>query len=193
MSQVPSTVYRPELITGPAAEPVTLSEAKKHQEIGAGTTHDVQLAALIEAARQQWERDTERYLIQRTMRWTLGALREVQFPHRPVSAISSIAYYDGNNTQQTLSTSLYQLDAPNNSLRRSYRAVWPATLGRWDAVQINYTLGSYADSTEVDAISKQAMLLWIGYHFEQRGDNDRPNDMRAYESLVLRHKRSSYP
>jgi len=38
------------------------------------------------------------------------------------------------------------------------------------------------------------MLLLIAYyHYGNRGDNDRPNDLRAYEALCRRYQRSSYP
>lgn len=191
---IPTTVRRPELSSDVLIEPITLAEAKQHLSIANGdTAHDTYVSSLIAAARQQWEQDTQAYLMQRTMVWKLPGLRELQFPHRPVTSIDSITYYDGANSQQTLATSLYDLDTANNAIRRTYLAVWPVTLGRWDAVQITYTLGRYTLVSEVDAISKQAMLLLIGYWFEQRGDMDRPNDMAAYERLVQRHMRSSYP
>ena len=76
----------------------------------------------------------------------------------------------------------------------AYNQDWPLTLDRWDAVEVNYTLGSVADSTQVSAVAKQAMLLLVGYYFDaNRGDHDRPNDQKAYERLVHKYMRSSYP
>lgn len=179
----------------PATEPVTIHEAKKQVELAASdTAHDDALFLAMTAARQQWERDTQEYFISRSMTLTLDALSEFRFPHRPVSAITSITYYDLDNVQQTLASSVYQLDAARSQLRLAYSQEWPATLDRWDAVAVNYTLGKYADSTQVPAVAKQAILLLVGYYFDSnRGDNDRPNDQKAYERLVAKYMRSSYP
>lgn len=148
----------------------------------------------MQAAREQWEKDTSEFYIRRTMRLTLDCLDEFRFPHRPIYSISSITYYDTDNAQQTLATSVYELDANDGYVRLKYEQEWPDTAVRWDAVQVNYTLGEHEDSTSVPAVAKQAMLLLVGYYFDaNRGDNDRPNDQRAYERLVAKYMRSSYP
>lgn len=175
-------------------EPLTIYEAKKQVEVASDDNyHDADLLKNIEAARHQWERDTSTYYIQRTMRLTLPSLYEFMFSERPVTAITSITYYDQGNTQQTLAATEYQLDTAENSLRLAYGKTWPSTTKRWDAVQVNYTLGGHVDSTTVPSIAKSAMLLLVGYYFEQRGDSDRFSDLRAYESLVKKNMRSTYP
>ena len=56
LTSIPTAVE----VTGPVAEPVTLSEAKKHLELSLDESqHDSHLAALIQAARQKWEHDTQ--------------------------------------------------------------------------------------------------------------------------------------
>ena len=60
-------------------------------------TADSELALAITAARQQWERDTQEHYITRSMRLTLDELDEFRFPHRPVTAIASVKYYDLDN------------------------------------------------------------------------------------------------
>ena len=95
LSSIPTTAE----VTGPAAEPVSLTEAKKHLEIASSDrTHDTQISALIEACRRKWENDTQQFLISRTMRVKLPYLCELQFPHRPVASVTSIQYYDSANT-----------------------------------------------------------------------------------------------
>lgn len=189
------TTARAVEVTPPAAEPLSLAEVRAHVELAAtDSNHDVELERAIEDAREQWERDTSQYLIQRSMRLTVDRLEEMQFPHRPVSAIASVKYYDQSNTQQTLAASVYQLDAANNRLRLAYDQDWPVTLDRWDAVEINYTLGSHASGATVPAIAKRAMLLLVGYYFRaNKGDDDRAYDLQAYERLVAKHMRSTYP
>ena len=55
-----SNVPKPRITVGPTLEPVTLKEAKKQCEISTtDTTHDQQLAMLIEQARQLVNNDPE--------------------------------------------------------------------------------------------------------------------------------------
>ena len=97
-----TTVPIPVVVTEPATEPITITEAKKQVEISTSdSVHDAQLRNWMEAARQQWEDDTSTLLITRTMRLTMPMLGAFQFPHRPVQSISSLKYYDITNTQQT--------------------------------------------------------------------------------------------
>lgn len=192
LSSIPTTAET----IAPAAEPVSLTEAKKHLEIaGSDTAHDTQIANLIEAARRKWEHDTQQFLIQRTMRVKLPYLCELQFPHRPVSSVTSIQYYDSGNSSQTLASSVYDLDSDRSQIRLAYLQTFPATSVRWDAATITYVLGDHSDSTTVPEISKSAMKLLIGFYFENR-DMLAPENMQStkpYEALVMNFMRSSYP
>lgn len=187
--------FEAELVTGPTAEPLTLAEAKKQLEISAtDTSHDAQLQAAIAEARQQWEYDTDSVTCFQTWKVQVSGLPDrIALPKRPISSITHIKYYDGNNTLQTLSTSLYQLHI--NEIRYAYQATLPATASRWDAWQITYRCGYSQDGTLVPAIAKRAMLMLIGYYFENRDMlvNDVIYNRSAYESLVTRFMRSNYP
>lgn len=187
--------YRRSIVTQPSSEPVTLAEAKAHVELAASNTdHDATLNRNIEAARQQWERDTSQALIERQMQLVMANISDgFRFPERPVVSIDSIRYYPGD-TIETLDAAVYQLDSVNSVLHLGYNQVWPSWAERWDAWEINYTAGEHTGASTVPAIDKQAILLYVGYLFRgNRGDDDRPNDLRAYEALVLRHMRSNYP
>jgi uncharacterized phiE125 gp8 family phage protein len=119
--------------------------------------------------------------------------REIVLPGKPIQSVTHVKYYDDLNTLQTLSTSLYSVDLAERTIRLNWNITWPTTYIRWDAVQVTFVAGNTALSA-VPAIAKQAMLLLITYyHFGNRGDNDRPNDMRSYEALVRRYMRSTYP
>lgn len=190
-----SKVPRPQITVGPTVEPITLAEAKKQCEIAASDSfHDAQLAGFIEAARQQWESDTGEHYIQQTWEIKLPYLCEFSFPHRPVSSITSIQYFDSGNTTQTLATSVYELDVARSALRLKYLQYWPTTSDRWDASTVTYVLGNHSSSSTVPAIAKSAMLLLVGYYWlKNRGDYDSLNDLRSYELLVAKNMRSSYP
>ena len=184
-------VQKPVLISDAASEPVSLTEAKKHLELGGGSEHDDQLGLLIEAARNQWEHDTSTVMVSQAWRQYLDKFQEFRFFNEPVSAITSVAYYDETNSVQTLSTSVYDLDVSRNAIVVRDNVLWPGTYARWDAVTINYTVGL----ASVPAIAKQAMLLLIGHYFENRDMlmTDAITSMRAYENLVRRYTRSTYP
>lgn len=187
-------ILTPEIVTRPASEPLTLTEAKKHLEIAASdTSHDEHISNLITQAREQWERDTDTSCCYTTWRVKFQEyFSHLRLPKRPISSITSIQYYDGNNTLQTLSTSIYQLDTSRGLVRLAYQQVLPATSARWDAWTITYVSGYSADGLHVPAVAKSAMKLLIGHLFENR-DMMTPSNMDAYESLVMRYMRTDYP
>lgn len=187
---------RPTVVTGPTAEPVTLAEAKRQLFLAESDTQsDAELVSRIQAAREQWEHDTDSYLLTQTLSVTaeMFAGRDIVLPGKPLQSVTHVKYYDDANTLQTLSTSLYSVDLQERAVRLNWNITWPTTYIRWDAVQVEFVVGRSA-AHEVPAIAKQAILLLMTYyHFGNRGDNDRPNDMRAYEALVRRYMRSTYP
>lgn len=194
MSEIKTT--RPELVTAPTSQPVTLAQARTQVFLASDDgTHDTELSDLIDVAVEQWESDTDSILMQRTLRVYLEVFDddEIYLPSRPVISISSVKYYDDLNTLQTLASTAYDLDASSRAVRLKFNQVWPSTSTRWDAGQVNYIAG-YASAGAVPAIAKRAILLLVGYYFAaNRGDNDRPNDMRAYERLKQHYLRASYP
>ena len=190
-------VSRATLVTGPASEPLTLLEAKKQCELNpSDTAHDDHLTLLIQAAREQWEHDTDSASITQTWRVTIEGFTddEIYLPKRPLQSITSITYYDSANAQQTLSTDYYSLDAASGAVRLKYDQVWPGTASRWDAATITYVAG-YTSASTVPAIQKAAMRLLVGKYFENRDllVNDGMYTDRAYEALVHKFMRSSYP
>jgi uncharacterized phiE125 gp8 family phage protein len=191
------TISRPTLVTAPTAEPVTLAQARKQIEVASSdTNHDEQLDLLIQAAREQWEADTDSACLTQTWRVTFESIcdDEIYLPKRPVASITSVKYYDPSNVQQTLATTVYGLDAASRAVRLKYLQSWPATVDRWDCWEITYVCG-YASAALVPAIAKQAILLLVGKYFEQRDmlSNDLIFKDAAYESLVHKFMRSSYP
>lgn len=190
------TVSRATLVTGPVSEPVTLTQAKKQLEIPASdTAHDDHITLLIQAAREQWEHDTDSAVIEQT--WLVNAEcfydDELYLPKRPIQSITSVKYYDSTNTQQTLSSSVYQLDAANRAVRLAYLQNWPLTVERFDSIEIKYVCG-YDDATAVPAVAKQAILLLIGHYFENRDMiGNAMSEVVAYENLVKRFMRPTYP
>lgn len=189
---------RASLVTGPTSEPVTLTQAKKQLEIAPSETdHDDHIDLLIQAAREQWEHDTDSACLTQTWRVNLESVDsdEIYLPKRPVASITSVKYYDTSNVQQTLSTSVYGLDAANRAIRLKHLQDWPTTvLDRWDTWEITYVCG-YASAALVPAVAKQAMLLLVAHNFENRDMimSESLQTLPVYEALVRRYMRSSYP
>jgi uncharacterized phiE125 gp8 family phage protein len=187
---------RPTVVTGPTIEPVSLSEAKRQLFLAeSDTSQDAELVSRIQAAREQWEHDTDSAMLTQTLSVTAErfAGREIVLPSRPIQSVTHVKYYDDSNVLQTLSSSLYSLDANERTVRLAWNATWPTTYIRWDSVIVTYVAGN-SDTSAIPAIAKQAMLLLIAYYqYGNRGENDRPNDLKTYEALVTRFTRSTYP
>jgi uncharacterized phiE125 gp8 family phage protein len=157
------------LITGPATEPLTLAEAKLYLRVDS-TSEDDLITALIKAARLQVENKTYRMLITQTWDLILDKtdLNEslIQIYKQPVTAISSIKYYDSNNTEQTLSATNYQTEVSSNPAKVQI-ITFPQIYDRLGAVTIRFVAG-YANAGAVPQDIKQAMYFLIGHMYENR-------------------------
>ncbi len=112
-------------VTQPAAEPLTLTDAKEHlREYLDGSVHDDVIAAFISAAREHAE-------IYCGRSWALAtfAMRLDEFPcgaielPPDVTAITSISYTTSSGDTATVASNTYTLDA---ELREVYAANgWP--------------------------------------------------------------------
>ena len=180
-------------LSEPATEPLSLSEAKKHLTIAdAYATHDTHVNSLIVAARELWEHDTQSVTVQRTITENLSdwPTSDWRFYYRPVTAVSSVTYYDAGNDSQTLASSVYSLDAPNRRLVLAVDQEWPSIETRWDAIAIAYTAGPAI----IPEIAKQAMKLQLSMMFgDDMAAKEYGNWQSAYHNLVARYQRSSYP
>lgn len=182
------------IVTPPATEPLTVAEAKAQLNIAASDdSHDVELASKIAAARQEWERDTSKALITRTIEHRLPMwLDVIRLTVHPVIAISSIIYVDNNGDEQTLDAANYYLDIDEVRFKTNFNK--PALEDRSEAVRITYTAGYGAASTDVPEIDKLAIKLSVANRFEDLDMiNGGAGERKAYENLVRKHMRSSYP
>lgn len=192
------SLYRkstPTVVTAATLQPLTLTEVKKHLEIDDDDSeHNTQLESMIDEACEQWESDTDSICMQRTLRITTNEFYDdFKLPQRPITSITSLKYYDLNNVQQTLATTVYGFDVANRSIRLKTNQSIPTFTPRWDAFEITYVAG-HATAASIPALWKRAMLLLIAYYFDSnRGDNDRLYDMKNYERLVLKCMRNTYP
>jgi uncharacterized phiE125 gp8 family phage protein len=163
--------YGLKLVTAPAAEPVSLTEAKAHCRVDT-SDDDTLIGSLITASREYVERILQRRLINSTWDFTLNRFESdyIRLPYAPLSSVTSVSYVDSDGTTQTLSTSVYDTDLTREpgGIFLKYAQVWPTPRDIQNAVTVRYVAGYGAAGTSVPNAIKQAMLLLIGNWYENR-------------------------
>jgi uncharacterized phiE125 gp8 family phage protein len=195
MSENPT--LQPMESAAPAWEPVTLAEAKAALEIASSTTdHDALLERLIEEARETVEHDTgivgcTRTFVEKFDNWPDCW---IELRRRPVTSVTSITYVDTAGTTQTWTATEYVLDTyrVTPAIRLAYSKTWPTLRGDESGIIVTYVAG-YATRATVPQSFRQACLLRVASMFDDRtGRGERP-DLDAYDRLIQRLMRSSYP
>lgn len=156
------------LITAPAAEPVTLQEAKDSLRVD-GIDEDVRITRHIINARRQAEAYTERQLVTATWELVLDAFPPViRLPRPPLQSVESITYIDDAGVVQTLDPGVYKVLAGEPArIVPAYNQAWPSVLPEPDAVVIRFVAG-YGDPAAVPEDIKDWMLIQIGTLYEHR-------------------------
>lgn len=188
----------------PAAEPVTLAEAKLHLRVDTGdTSQDAVINALITGARQWAEEHTRRSFVRRTYTLKLDNwLPCIKLPRGKVSSVSSITYIDTGGTSQTLGTDQYQVDSDSEPARivPAYGVVYPTIKsGQINGITITYLAGYAPDDSASptdhagnvpDAI-KSALKLWVEAHYDRDpGSMDRL--LMAVKALLIPYEIRDY-
>lgn len=183
---------------GASEEPVTLAEAKDHLELTASdTTHETKLTRFIKAARAKVEDDTNVAMLPQTFQLSLdqfpGQDEDIYLPIRPLVSVSSITYYDSDNAQQTLATSVYAVDIGRRIIHLKYDQEWPESAQVKNAVSVTFNAG-YNSTDALPPIFKQLVLVQVALMFEDRGDIMKVSHWEtAYERLLPPVKRATYP
>ena len=161
-------MYSIKALAEPSELAVTLVTAKLHLRVD-HTTDDTLITTLITVAKKMVEHYTNRVLISTTYNMYLPALySQIAIPKAPVTALSSIKYYDSTNTQQTLSSSYYDVDlnAEFPIIKTAYNYTYPNTYDRAQAVDVQFIAG-WTQATIPQPLA-QAILLIIGHLYENR-------------------------
>lgn len=151
---------------------ISLAEAKEQLVISHGDD-DSFLLGLVASASRAVEEMTGRALMTQTWRQELhgaAARDDVLLRRTPVQSITSIAYYDRENTLQTAPADDFRLygDADRSFIRPEVGQSWPALYARLDALRITYVAG-YGDSpSDVPAELRTAALMLVAHWYERR-------------------------
>lgn len=158
------------LTTVPAAEPVTLAEAKLHCKVD-DAADDALITSLIVAARRMAEAQTGRVLVTQGWKQTFDAfpVAAIALERPPLQSVQSVKYYDAAGALQTLDSSTYTVhtSAILGLVAPAVGASWPGTQARLEAVEVAFTAG-YGAAAAVPQEIKQWMLLQVGQWYANR-------------------------
>ena len=169
------------LITQPASEPVSVTEAKAHLVVE-HSTDDTMIGVLITAARKHVEARTNRALVRQKWRIYLDEFSDcIDLHKQPVISVDSVNYTDadgvsqvvGGSTSPVSPGSYYTLDTANGYVRKAYGATWPSPRNEANSVWVDFWSG-YANTaaspvTTVPADLRIAILLMVEHMYEHRG------------------------
>lgn len=129
---------------GPAAEPLTVAEAKLHMGV-VHALHDARIQALIRTAREQAEHQTNRSIVDQEWTLTLDEFPpEIRLQMGRVIAVQSVTYIDAAGVTVTLDPLTYYLDNRGEYeqwLVPAYGQDWPAPRDQINAVTVVYRAG----------------------------------------------------
>jgi uncharacterized phiE125 gp8 family phage protein len=157
--------------TDPAAEPVTLAEAKLFARID-GTDDDALVTSLITRARQTVENQTGRILVDRTFTATLDYLPcagVYELAYRPIGSVTSIKGINEDGTETTLDVNDdIILDGDNARITVKSTAPSLSSDRLANAFEIVYVAGYGATADDVPEWAKQAVLTLVATWYEHR-------------------------
>jgi uncharacterized phiE125 gp8 family phage protein len=142
----------------PTEDPVTLAEAKAHVRVD-HADDDSLITALIAAATNHLDGYTGilgRALITQTWRQDFAAFApKLRLALRPVASVTSVTYFDGDNTSQTLSASIYGLfeDGAGPYIALDPDQTWPGSYRRVDGVSVTYVAGEASAEVPMGSIA----------------------------------------
>jgi hypothetical protein len=172
----------------PATEPISVQDAKNFLKVDT-SDDDALIATFITAARMRVESAAYHKLITQTLQLTLDwfpwgpafgyyggyGMRSARDPYPvielepPAQSITSVTYLDPSGAVQTLSPSLYRLDANSrpSRLTPALNQIWPATAQEMAAVTVTYVCG-FGTAAQVPSNLIQAMRVLIDSYYENR-------------------------
>jgi uncharacterized phiE125 gp8 family phage protein len=160
-----------ELITPPAALPISVAEAKAQCNLDQSES-DALIAGYIRSAIDCVEGHYGVRLITQTWGYELDAFPlmwppgYIRLPLVPVQSIVEVRYTDVNGAEQTLDPAAYRLSGDRISLTPN--STWPATWRGVDAVSITFVVGFGDDWNAVPHDLRQAIMMLAAYWFAQR-------------------------
>jgi len=159
------------LTSAPAAEPLSVAEAKSHLRID-GAAEDALIASLILTSRLHIEAALGIALITQSWRlhldrWTDSGV--IELPIRPLQSVEAVRVMDQSGTPTTVPTSDYIVDAAGSPPRLvPVNGGWPAPGRKVGGIEIDLDAGFGAEAEDVPGPIRQALLLLVAHWYEHR-------------------------
>jgi uncharacterized phiE125 gp8 family phage protein len=161
-----------QITSEPAVEPVTVAEARAHLRYEGESYDDTYITSIIKTARRICENYCNRVFITQTWRQNENSFGEkIELKVSPVQSVTSVKYYDSSETQQTLSTSNYQVDLLDDvsTIYEGVSAGFPTTsTSTINPIEIIYICGYGDASTDIPEDIIHAVKLMISHLYENR-------------------------
>ena len=163
------------LITPPAWMAISLDDLKKHARITISDDDDY-LYTLATAAIRWVENYIRGALITQTWDWKMdcGFPASVVnagwiMPRSPLASVTHIKYVDADGAEQTLSASVYTVDAASRPGRvvLAFDQQWPTTRDVINNVTIRFVCG-YGNPAAIPRDIRQALLILASHWYEHR-------------------------
>jgi uncharacterized phiE125 gp8 family phage protein len=158
------------IVQGPAIQPVTLHEVRRHCRIDGNEEDDV-LTRQIPRAVGLAEGDLGRALITQTIDVTFpGFSNRLYIPRPPLQSVTSVTYTDTAGDAQVLDSSIYRVltNVEPGEVRLEYGQTWPDTYEVEHEVTIRCVVGYGALASDVPEAIKAGILFQVGHLFENR-------------------------
>lgn len=183
------------IVTGPTVAPVSRIEARNHLRLD-DDVDDAQVRSYIQAATDWAENYTNRFFISRSCQMMIDGAREIdsvlwegtrtgfsgisyvdhiEIAGTPVMSVESVNYYTDDDTQNVWADSNYYVDTFSEPARIVLRdgGTYPTDLRVANGIEVNFTAGYGSDPRNVPEPIKLAILQYMTFLYEHRGDFER--------------------
>jgi uncharacterized phiE125 gp8 family phage protein len=175
------------LITPPAIEPVSLSQALVHCHADAGV-EDGWFVAAIRAGREFAENYQWRAFVAQEFEYTFDSLPSMplSFPRAPLVSVDEIKLYDKSNVAYSMSIDDVFVDDASEPAKLILNdgVEWPdIELRSIACLKIKFTAGYGENEINVPSAVKSAILLYVAHMYENRS-GEVPELPHAFYNLL---------
>ena len=194
----------------PAAEPLSLTEAKAYLRI-TDANDDTIITAMIGAVRQQCEEYTKRALVTQTWELWMDSFpcgetpktdgyfetrqlsmvrRLINIPRPPLRSVASLITYDAAGIATVFPVTHYFVDTASEPGRIALNSnqMWPLALREYNAAQIEFVAGYGDTAASVPNALKQGMLFLLKILFADKAkafETDEPHSLGGLNDKLL--------
>lgn len=161
------------LETEPTIRPITRVELKDHLRIDqTNDSEDAFIDSIISAATDYFEQRSWRQLITATYTQYFDDFPPFRFELRkpPLQSVTFIKFFDQNGVEQTLDTSIFEVDTFSQvgRIQLADGKSFPTVDDRINAVKIEYIAGYGSTRDDVPDLIKSTIKLIAAWLFENR-------------------------